>query len=92
MKKMALIAASAVILFLPESNRLDLLIVAAVAYFVTAYFETKLHDLYYRIQAERKWLCNLRYRNPVLVTIKPIWPVICIDRDYVLVEEVKDAE
>lgn len=90
--KGAMLATAAVILFLPEANRLDLLTAAAVTFFVTAYFEKKLLGLWHRIQAERQWLCKLRYRNPVLVTMKPQWPVLYVDGDYVLIEEVKDAE
>lgn len=89
MRKIALASAVVVILFLPETNRFDLLIVAAVVYAVTAYMVRHLSGTFIRMQDERKWLKNLRWvrRNPpALIDLdeKPEWPVVLEEPGYIL--------
>ena len=97
MKKIALASAAAVILFLPESNRFDLLVVAAVVYAVTAYMVRHLAGTFIRMQDERRWLKNLRWvrRNPpALIDLdeKPEWPLIEQNGDYLLFQWIGGAD
>ena len=66
MKKIALAAAAAVILFLPESNRLDLLTVAVLVYAAAFYLVRRLCGMRDRVRTERERLMELRWvrRDP----------------------------
>lgn len=66
MKKIALAAAAAVILFLPESNRLDLLTVAVLVYAAAFYLVRCLCGMRDRVRTERERLMELRWvrRDP----------------------------
>lgn len=97
MKKIALASAAAVILFLPESNRFDLLVVAVVVYAVAAYMVRHLTGTFVRMQAKRRWLRNLRWvrRNPpALIDLdeKPEWPLIEQNGDYLLFQWIGGAD
>ena len=97
MRKVALASAAAVILFLPESNRFDLLVVAAVVYAFMAYLIRHLAGTFIRMRAERRWLRNLRWvrRNPpALVDLsgKTEWPVIMEEPGYVLFQWIGGAD
>lgn len=65
-RKLAMAASAAVILFLPESNRLDLLTVAAVVYGCAFYLVRCIAGEAGRVKRERERLNSLRWvrRDP----------------------------
>lgn len=94
MKKIALVSAAAVVLFLPESNRFDLLVVAAVVYAAAFYLVRCLCGVHERMHRERNRLNGLRWvrRNPpALVDMqgRTEYPVVYEEPGYILFEQIR---
>ena len=88
-RAIAVASAIAVLLFLPETNRLDLVVVSVLMYLCTACLVGCLTGTLERMRSERRWLRNLRWvrRNPPALydlDEKPEWPVIIEEPGYVL--------
>lgn len=88
-RAIAAAAAAAVVVWLPEANRVDLAIVAALVYGCASYFAGALMDTFARMREERERLSGLRWtrRNPpALVDIqgRPEYPVIVDEPGYLL--------
>ena len=90
MKKIAAVLAVFTYFHLPEPNRFDLLIVTVLVYAVSVCVLNAAERSYKRMLAHRCRVNALRYKKPVMVDIKPVWPVLCIDGDYVLIETGKE--
>lgn len=90
-RAIAVASAVAVLLFLPETNRLDLVVVAGIMYLCMGYLVGCLTGTFERMKSERKWLKGLRWvrRNPpALIDLsgKPEWPLIEESDGYLLFE------
>lgn len=98
-RAISMAAAVAVILFLPETSRLNLVTVAAVIYGCTFYLVRSLCGIVSGVKTERERLMNLRWvrRNPpalIDLDARPEWPVLIEEPGYILFEwigGIKDA-
>lgn len=85
----ATVIAGAVFLFLPESNRFDLITVTVLTYLSAFYLVHVIANEIGRVSERRKYLRNLRWVRrdpPMLIDLnaKPEWPLIEEDGSYLL--------
>lgn len=93
-RTISMLAAAAVILYLPESNRLDLLTVALIVYACSFYVVRCLCGVHERMHRERNRLNGLRWvrRNPpALVDMhgRTEYPVVYEEPGYILFEQIR---
>jgi hypothetical protein len=93
-RTISILAAAAVILYLPESNRLDLLTVAAVAYGCAFFLIRQITAEVNKVSGRRQYLRSLRWvrRNPpALVDMqgRTEYPVVYEEPGYILFEQIR---